>query len=290
MQSVRVQRNYMPPAYDPLSYASDNRLLDAIVTITAPNKTYQLRDTLLWRSDTSRYKFPIHSFYAKPFTPQRGRSYIVDILSPSMGKISVAVAVPEQAKIAIAPESQRVLDLPDKYVGDARIDVIVQLAKTTKGYIIRLYAWYDVLIGSEWREEAIEIPLSSMDSVPYTLENPIYPKITPASANAQAGVAYRNGYFKGIINKLNFQYKSTYLIFKWIAIVVLQADENLYKYYITSHTSVDPLSVRLDEPPVPTINGGLGVVGAYTLDSLVYLLPYDFWGNRDKPMLSVPAR
>ena len=25
---------------------------------------------------------------------------------------------------------------------------------------------------------------------------------------------------------------------------------------------------------------GTGLVGAYTLDSLVYLLPYDFWGNR----------
>jgi hypothetical protein len=287
MQSVRVQRNYMPPTYDPLSFTSDNALRDAIVTIVAPNKTYRLRDTLLWQSDTSRYKFPIHSFYVKPFTPQRGRTYAVDILSASMGKVSVVVEVPEQAKISIPPESQRVLDLPDKYIGDSRIDVAVQLAKTTKGCVIRLFAWYDVLIGNEWREEAVEIPVLSKDSAPYTLENPIYPKMTRVPANAQIGVTYRNGYFKGIVNKVNFQYKSTYLVFKWIAIVVLQADENLYKYYVTSHAIADPWSVRLDEPMASTINGGIGMVGAYTLDSLVYLLPYDYWGNRDKPMLQI---
>ena len=280
LQFVRVQRNYMPPSYDPTSYTLDNALLDASVTITAPTKTYRFMDTLLWQSDTSRYRFPLHSFFAKPFTPQRGTSYVIDILSPSMGNVTVNVAVPGQAKITLWPEAQRVLDFPNKNPLDARINVSVKLSKAAKGCIIRFFVWYDVLIGSEWIEEAIEIPVGSYGSHPYTLEIPVYPKMTPAPASAETGVAYDNGYYKGIINKLNDKYRSNLLFFKWIAIVVLQADENLYKYYVTSHTNVDPWSVRLDEPMPSTISGGLGMVGAYTLDSLVYLLPDDFWGNR----------
>ena len=126
----------------------------------------------------------------------------------------------------------------------------------------------------------MEIPMSSMDSAPYTLEHPVYPGMTAAPASAQTGITYRNGYFKGVVNQLNYRYQSTPLFFKWIAIVVLQADENVYKYYVTAHPNNDPWSFRLDEPTPSTISGGLGVVGAYTLDSLVYLLPDDFWGNR----------
>jgi hypothetical protein len=79
---------------------------------------------------------------------------------------------------------------------------------------------------------------------------------------------------------VNEQYKSTRLIFKWATLVLLQADENLYDYYSVVHASRDPFSIRLDEPMISTVSGGLGLVGAYSLDSLVNILPENFWGNR----------
>ena len=70
------------------------------------------------------------------------------------------------------------------------------------------------------------------------------------------------------------------IIFKWATIVVLQTDKNLYDYYSVSHASRDPFSIRLDEPMVSQVTGGLGMIGAYSVDSTVNLLPENFWGNR----------
>ncbi|MDP2884225.1 MAG: DUF4249 family protein [Ignavibacteria bacterium] len=279
-QFVRVQTDYIPVGYNPFQHTSDNSVLDAVVTITTPNKVYRLRDTLVWHSDTSRYKFALRTYYANLFTPQRGSNYLVEVSSPTLGQASAAIIVPGQARIALSTETQRVLDYPHEYSLGTPIEIAIQFSKSSKGHMVRFFAWYDVLKGNEWVEEAVEIPISSFDPAPYMLVNPVYPRMGAIPANSQLGIVYRNGYFKGAINIVNERYRTTQIFFKWITVVVLQADENLYKYYVSTHASGDPHSIRLDEPMVSTVNGGTGLVGAYTLDSLVYLLPYDFWGNR----------
>jgi hypothetical protein len=278
-QFVRVQRNYMPPEFDPLSYAGNNFLNDAIVTIRESNKVFRLRDTLLSRADTSRYKFPLKTFYIDPLTPLHGRTYQVIIQSPSEGQINATTTVPDKALINVTTALQ-ILDRPDRSIQDARIVFVVQLSKATKGYLPRLYLYYDVLKDNEWVEERAEIPITSADSSSYSLNVPQYPKMVAAPNTSQVGVTYLNGYYKAIINKLNAKYEPTRLIFKWATIVILQADQNLFKYYTGAHGTEDPYSIRLDEPLFSTVQGGLGMVGAYSLDSLVNILPENFWGNR----------
>lgn len=280
VQFVRVQTNYMPPEYDPLSYTSDNVLRDAIVTIRETNKLFQLRDTLLARSDSSRYKFPLRTFYVSSFTPQRGKSYSVIVQSPSYGQASASIVIPDRPRITLSSEMVQVLDRPDRSPQDAPIVFIVQLSGISKGYVGRLLIYYDVLKESEWIEERVEIPVSSADSSKYSLDIPKYPELTVSPNTSQIGLMYRNGYYKGILNKLNEEYKSTRLIFKWATLVLLQADKNLYDYYSVVHASRDPFSIRLDEPMISRVNSGLGLVGAYSLDSLVNILPENFWGNR----------
>lgn len=280
VQYVRVQTGYMPPDYNPLSYSADPSLKDASVFIIASGKTYQLRDTLLAQPDTNRYKYPLRSYYLASFTPQRGRSYDVEVHSPSYGNTKTTVLVPGSPKISLVPEAEAILDQPDKNALGAFIGFNVQLSQNTKGFIGRFLLYYDVLKGSEWVEEAVEIPVASSDSSSFSLNIPKYPGMTAVTSTSQIGIVYRNGYYKGTINKLNSHYSSTQLICKWVTFVVLQADKNLYEYYVSTHPSLDPYSIRLEPPTVSGVNGGLGVVGAYSLDSLVYLLPYDFWGNR----------
>lgn len=279
-QFVRVQTDYIPQDFNPLLHGADNSVLDAVVTITTPTRVYRLRDTLLWHSDTSRYKFPLRTYYAMPFTPQRGLSYLIQVASPTIGQASATIVVPQQAHISLSSGTQRVLDFPHKYELGQAIEFDIQFPKLSKGYIARFYAWYDVLKGKEWVEESVEIPISSYDPAPFMLVKPVYPRMSAIPPGDQAGAVYRNGYYKGVINIVNERYRTTQIYFKWITVVVLQADENLYRYYISTHTEQDPHSIRLDEPNISTVNGGTGLIGAYTLDSLVYLLPYDFWGNR----------
>ena len=280
VQFVRVQTDYMPSGYDPMSYSSDNFVSDASVVITGPGKTYELRDTLLWRSDTSRYKFPLRAYYVSPFTPQRGKSYQLEVRSPSYGLAAASVVVPDQPRISITPVVAQVIDRPDRSPLGTFITFNIQLSRSTVGYLARLYLYYDVLKESEWVEEVVEIPITSADSSSYSLDIPQYPQMTSAPSTSQVAIFYRNGYYKGTLNKLNDRYRSTQVIFKWAAFVVLQADKNLFDYYASTHAGQDPFSIRLDEPMTSNVGGGVGMVGAYSLDSLVHLLPYDFWGNR----------
>lgn len=280
IQFVRVQTDYMPPGYDPLSYASDSFLGDAQVSLKDANKLYLLRDTIVARSDSGRYAFPLRSFYLSRFTPQRGKSYDIVVQSPSYGQAFSTVIIPSKSTIAITPETIQIIDRPDRYGKNVPIVFLVQLSGVAKGYVARFLLYYDVLKGSEWVEERVEIPISSADSSSYSLDIPKYPDLTVTPNTSQLGIMYRNGYYKGTLNLLNERYKNTHVIFKWATLVVLQTDKNLYDYYSITHASRDPFSIRLDEPTVSRITGGLGMIGAYGVDSTVNILPENFWGNR----------
>jgi hypothetical protein len=280
MQFVRVQADYMPPNFNPLSYTNDNFLNDAGVSIIAPNTTYQLRDTILTRGDTSRYTFPIRTFYQSQFTPIRGKKYQVVVRSASYGQAIASIIVPDGAKISFGEGSQNVVDRPDKSLQAAPILFLIQLSSNAKGYLTRFLLYYDVLKGSQWVEERVEIPTTSADSSNFSLNIPVYPQIIVAPGTSQIGLFYKNGYYKAIVNVVNEQYKNTKVIFKWATMVVLQADRNLYDYYSVTHAGRDPFSIRLDEPMISYVNGGIGMAGAYSLDSLVEILPEKFWGNR----------
>lgn len=280
IQYVRVQTDYMPPGFDPLSYTSDSFLSDAQVSLKDSSKTYLFRDTIVARSDSGRYSFPLRAFYLGRFTPQRGKSYNLVVQSPSLGKAYATVIIPGKPRITITAEVVQIIDRPDRYVQNVPIIFIVQLSTLSKGYVARFLLYYDVLKGTEWVEERVEIPISSADSSNYSLDIPKYPDLAVSPNTSQIGLVYRNGYYKGILNILNERYKNTRIIFKWATLVVLQTDKNLYDYYSVTHASRDPFSMRLDEPTVSKISGGLGMIGAYSLDSLVDILPENFWGNR----------
>jgi hypothetical protein len=280
MQFVRVQANYMPPSYDPLSQTVDLSVRDASVTLNGPTKSYSFRDTTLARIDPGRYHDPIHLYYFAHFTPQRGKPYQLNIVSPSHGQVSGSITMPDAPKITLAQEVRDILDRPDKYAMGTPMIFSIQLSKYTKGFIAHLVLYYDVMKKGDWVEEAVEIPITSHDSSSYSMDIPVYPGMIVSSSTSGASVVYKNGYYKGTLNKKNSQYHDTQIIFKWATLVVLQADHNLYDYYANTHVSQDPFSLRLDEPLVSSVSDGIGLVGAYSLDSTVYLLPYNFWGNR----------
>ncbi len=279
-QFVRVQQTYMPREFNPASYITDNAVRDAIVSFRASNGVYFLRDTLLARPDTSRYTIPLRTFVLSPFTPLRGESYEVIVQSIYYGVASASVLIPGESAISLSEEMGQILDRPDKNAQVALMTVIVRMSGVSKGFVGRLFLYYDVLKGSRWIEERVEIPISSADSSSYSLDFPRYPQLTFTPSTSLAGLYYRNGYYRAILNRVNSRYHTNRIVFKWATFVVLQADKNLFDYYSSTHQSLDPYSIRLDEPMVAGISGGLGMVGAYSLDSLVRLLPGNFWGNR----------
>lgn len=282
VQFVRVNSNYMPAGFDPNAYDGDNAVRDASVTISSSGGTVILRDTVLARPDTNRYKSLMYMYAIKPFTPQRGKTYQVWVHTPSLGTASASAVIPARPLIALADASVPILMEPFKYAETSVVQYAVDLSSYARGYSSHLYIYYDVLKGPRWVEERAEVPVSSsIWDTTYSLQWAQYAELAVCPESNRVTLQFANGYLKTVIYQVRWrQYVDTHLIFKWIVLVVLQADQNLFGYYQSIRGYQDPQSIRLDEPQYSKINGGIGVVGAYALDSLVFVLPERFVANQ----------
>jgi hypothetical protein len=180
------------------------------------------------------------------------------------------------------PAAVFTLNQPLSAAPTALVQYTIDLGSTAGGYTSHLYVYYDVLKGQRWVEERFEVPLEPTNKdTTYSLDRPIYDPLNASSISKRTTIQFRAGYLITIIKKLTkVDYKDTHLIYKWIVLTVLQTDKNLFGYYKSVRGYQDPLSIRLDQPLYSKIDGGVGMVGAYSLDSLTFVLPEVFGGNR----------
>jgi hypothetical protein len=280
VQFVRVERTYMPAGYDALLDTSDKAIQYAIVTISGSGQTMHLRDTTLQRSDSSRFKGPIRAYIVRPFRPIYGGSYSVKVEANGVGTASESIVVPAKPVVGIDISSIAVIDFPEERQKDVSILFPISLGGGTYGYMGRMFVDYEVLKDGEWITERVEIPMSGSwgsDDIRYV----VYPRLLRKTFNNHAVGMHMNGvYWRTLVNVAYTKYGSTKIVFNRVVYQLLQVDQNLHSYYMTTHSYFDPHSTRLDEPLFSGIVGGVGVVGAYTLDSLVHILPEDFPFNR----------
>jgi hypothetical protein len=277
VQFVRVERSYMPEGYDPLAYTADNSLSNATVSISNGGMTMRLRDTTLPRSDTSRFKFPLRAYVGSPFRPVYGGSYNINIWTNGSETASKSIVVPMKPALGIDAVSLAVVDRPGGYDKDASILLSMILGKGAYGYRARMYVDYEVLKGSEWVEERVEIPTAFASASRNDYSFVIYPQFTRSSSNNHASGNHKNDVYSRTLTEVAYvKYGSTKIVFNRVVVQLLQVDRNLYGYYMTTHTYGDPHSIRLDEPVFLGVTGGVGLMGAYTLDSLVHILPENF--------------
>ncbi|HTY35504.1 MAG TPA: DUF4249 family protein, partial [Bacteroidota bacterium] len=280
-QFVRVESDYLPAGYDPLSSTSDNSITNATVTVFDGTNTYRLRDTIIARTDTSRYDFPIHTFTLGSFVPVPGKTYQVAVQAAGYSNANASAIVPSRGYPGTAATTYVYFDNPGAYPDDVDLLCNALLGANSKGFVGRLFVDYDVLIGTEWTEGRIEVPLAFADPKVPDLNFVTYPQFTSRTADRMV-LSFKNGVYKSVLTSLaSGKYKSNKLIFNRVVFQLLQADKNLFDYYNTTHAFRDAASTRLDEPLFSNVSGGSGIVGAYTLDSLVHLLPENFpYNNR----------
>ncbi len=173
----------------------------------------------------------------------------------------------------------QIIDNPREADPSADIICILSVATTAKGFIGRFFVDYDVLIGNEWMEGRIQIPLAFIDPRAPDLRYVTYPELRPRTADKMI-ITFQSAVFRASLQSLaSGRFKANKLFFNRVVFQLLQTDKNLFNYYNTTHAFRDPQSIRLDEPLFSNISGGFGIVGAYTLDSLVHLLPENFSYN-----------
>ncbi len=280
VQLVRVEQNYMPTDFDALAYTADNSVANALVTVRDGGITFRLRDTTLPRSDTSRFKLPLRAYVLDPWTAVYGRSYEITVQSSQFPLAFATVSLPTKPSLAIDLSSTAVVDDPEGHKEEADILFPVVLGYGTKGYIGRFYVDYVVLKGNEWVEERVEVPLRYQYFDIRDLNYALYGTLTPCLFSNRVVGAYKNELFRDALKVVAYKkYLHSKIIFNRVVFQLVQVEQNLYKYYQVAHASNDPHSMRLDEPMYSNLVGGVGVVGAYTLDSLVHLLPENFAFN-----------
>ncbi len=186
-----------------------------------------------------------------PSCPQHGESYDVLAQSRSLGVAYSTVVMPTAPTLNIGYSTSIVLQNPITSDPGQLIQFSAQLSSLAKGYITRVYIYYDVLKGSEWVEERVELPLGTWNTAPgyYGLDLLDYPQMTASPLTGLIGADYKNGFLQSIVKQLTtVQYVNNKIVYKWVVFSVLQADQNLFDYYMSIQETRDPRSIRLDEP------------------------------------------
>lgn len=279
-QYVRVEQTYMPTGYDAMAYSIDGFVRNALVTIQGPNGTYTLCDTTIARLDTSRYKMPLGAYYARLLAINYGDSYTVEVKSSGFADVSASVVIPKRPALSMIPLSIAILQSPGSFQDDDEIAFTVDLGTGSKGWIGRFFICYAVFQNGRWIEDRTPVPISYI--FPKVFTTIVYGELTRAGYKNHSAAVYRNDFYrKTLLHIIVDKYPNARIKFRRALFELVQVEESLYNYYLITHANNDRYSVRLDEPMYTNLADGVGVVGAYTLDSLVQAYPDNFTYNRE---------
>jgi hypothetical protein len=265
-QYVRVFTTYNPSGVDPTEVTADTYVRKAAVTLIDDSTTYKLRDTSITRVDKSRYSDDIGAYIAYPCHLRLGKTYTLSVVS-DQGNVSATVSVPHAGYLL--PNNPFILKAPDRY-GNEDITVTIGISPLARGYVVRLYLDYLVRVGADWVHKRDEIPTSILSasgaSVQYN-----YPKLTRRTSdvsqpyvNVHFPITVYSAFFASIVS----QYGSDGYQIVSATYVLTQVEANLYKYYNLANGFQDEFSIRTDQPDYTNIQGGLGIFGAMTVDSV----------------------
>ncbi len=282
-QYVRVYSSYNPANNDPSRNPDELYVTDARVTISDGANTFTLRDTTLERADTSRYQTPIMVYYAYPFRPEKGKTYTLTVSSASLGTVTATTTAP--GKGSVSPYNSFVLGQP--YTSPYDYGLTALLANEAKAFVAHFYVDYlEPNLGS-YVPKRFEVPIRrDLVSAYYDLYREIFPqpkrRTTPSSVynpglfgerpQPEERVPYNTSAYASKLKSL-YDINGCSLKFIQAVFYLIQFDAPLWNYYSVANTFRDRNSIRLDQPDYTNINGGVGVFGSITVDSLVYPLP-----------------
>ncbi len=280
-QFVRVEPTYMLSSFDASTQTTSNAITGALVVINDGKATYRFRDTTLPRSDTSRFGIPLHAYVLSPFTPSHGVSYTITVQASRFGTAVGTAVVPTRATVAMGASAATVLENPGNQQDDAGIPFEVLFSDEAKGYIARLILDYSVWENNKWTPHRAEVPIRfkyvGLDDFKYVE----YAQITHHPTTRHTTIAYtKKSYTATLIDIAYKRFPTAKIVFNRSVFYLLQVERNLFDYYLVAHAYNDPHSMRVDEPLYTNIIGGVGLVGAYTLDSTIHVYAADFAFNR----------
>lgn len=280
-QYVRLYSTYDTGGYDPLENSSDTPVRNAGVRMSEGQHTYFFRETMLERQDKSRYTSDIPAYAAFPFRAEPGKTYSLSIDAQSNRRATATVTVPSHGTIDVENKALA----SDPWRAGEDLTLRIQLSNAAKGFLLRMYLEYDVFVpGTGWEARANELPtvfskedsLATYDGTYPSLMRRTSPLINfnvPLGSNSYEYVHFPIGNYRTLIKLVRNAYHTDNLRFKHLSIRLVQVDQMFYNYYNIANGFGDQASIRVDQPDVSNIQGGIGLFGAFTETTLLHELP-----------------
>ncbi len=288
-QFVRVYSSYNPADNDPSNNQEELPVTDATVTISQEGgPSFSCQKMTLDRPDKSRYQNHINVYFAYPFRPEKGKKYTVIVSSPTRGTATSTITVP--GKGSISPLNPSVFRSP--YSSPIPLyGATATLAPEAKAFLIRIYIDYlSPRPDGSYVPTRFELPIRK-DVISYFSETykKIYPqpmlRTTSPSAPAprqfpwlpeiryEETVAYTTSALASILKDEIYEHEGCSVRFVQAVFYLTQFDEPLWNYYSVVNLYRDKFSMRTDEQNYTNINGGVGIFGSTSVDSLLWPLP-----------------
>lgn len=268
-QFVRVHMTYDPPGFDPLEHTTEPDLSGASVVFRSDSGVITLRDSLVSHPDPLRYGGQLRVFYESSFRPHRGLPYTLTVGVPGYEQATSMAIVPSPP-LEFRVSNTGILSSPRLYETQD-ISVVFKAPPEARGFLARFYIEYEVLAPSV-SVERTEIPLRMLvSSGNVTLQYPELAPLVPAIDRPFSVVTYwsfQTEAYRFMLDDIVQQYGLSNLRFRAAIFHLYLVDESLYKYYHIANGFRDEYSIRTDLPDYSNVQGGVGVVGAISLDSL----------------------
>ena len=263
-QIVVLSKTYDVSGFDPNSNNIDPSVSGAQIFFKWKGKLYQLRDSSIVRTDTSRYKNPIKFYYSKDFTPAANDSIEITAIPAPGVLLSSKTKVPYNVYFGNSPWLIK---------GDEiALDISWTAHDFNVYYLPRMKILYQKRNELPVVTHSLDVPLD-YSSIGGT-ETPVYPGFSPASSIEFV----RTNIDKAMLQVSKGDVKSNYRFLR-IDLELLVFDQFLAGYISATNGFLDNLSIRLDEPNYTNINGGLGIFGAYLYNVFQISFSNDYLSN-----------
>ncbi|MCA0387464.1 MAG: hypothetical protein LCH52_03120 [Bacteroidetes bacterium] len=254
---VILAKVYDAPGTDPLLNTEDPEIAGARVEIKFRGDTYILKDSMVARKDSSRYKGPLKFYFGKAI-PLYANDTITITARLQNGKVLTSgTKVPQYLNYENSIPYPRgfTTDVdPFKYGKNWTFYWTSQELNLT---FPKMKIYYSRLVNNREVPGSIEVPLRVINR--NGVETPIYPV-----ANRDEEASYELASFDWAMNKISegvedkSQFRALHVIFE-----STEYDAPLSFYYSSVNGFLDNFSLRLDEQVFTNISGGYGLFGTY---------------------------
>lgn len=261
-QVAYLSHGYRPPGVDPYENTTDPSIDNGDIRVWYNDTVYVFRDTLIARTDQSRYKDPIHIYYNNRFAVKNNKTIELEVLLPGGKRLKSISETPGEIKF---DDKSETLVPP---VDDDNVQFIWKQLDEENIYIGSLKMRYRQDINGEIIENTKIIP--SRYVISKNVETPYYP-VASSSPNTYFEVSAVTKALQEISE--GDPDKQNYSIYARLSFNLIAYDLPASKYVSSVSGSVDDLTVSENVSDYTNIEGGFGIFGSYakkTYDRIVF--------------------